>query len=266
MLGICLCCVSLGSSLAVWLRPDKAIRSLLENLHDQPEVSKELTEEEAALASAAPEEILSSLPSSDLEGKIEDLDTPLEALPENRIYDYITDSTLGPLIYYSQRDSRWNNYLYGGSDPIEDYGCGPTTVAMLISSFTSEEITPPEMADWAVENGQFSRGNGSFHSLIPKALSAYGFVVESVKDRSVEHVSALLGEGNILVALMGRGTFTDNGHFILITDLLDDQTVRIADPNSYENSTKKWQLSQLLSELKKTYDSGAPLWAVHPAK
>ena len=55
---------------------------------------------------------------------------------------------------------------------------------------------------------------------------------------------------------------TENGHFILITKLLDNGNVHIADPNSYENSTKEWNLEQLLSELKDSRDHGAPLWAV----
>lgn len=265
-LGIGLCCLSLGTSLTLWLRPDKAINQLLNDLQSRFEAT---VEKETEIISELPEETVSallseipSLPASSIEGNVEAPDTAVDTLQDDQIYDHITTSSLGPLIYYSQCDTRWKDYLYGGSDPIEQYGCGPTTIAMLVSSFTDEPLTPPEAADWAAANGLHSAGNGSLHSLIPTALSAYGFTVESVKDRSVEHVSSLLEQGNILVALMGRGTFTDNGHFLLITERVDDQTVRIADPNSYENSTKNWQLSQLLSELKHNYDSGAPLWAV----
>jgi len=61
---------------------------------------------------------------------------------------------------------------------------------------------------------------------------------------------------------MGKGTLTNNGHFILITKLLEDGNVRIADPNSYENSRKEWELDLLLSELMRGAASGGPLWAV----
>ena len=81
-------------------------------------------------------------------------------------------------------------------------------------------------------------------------------------ERSQEHVSDLLKEGSILIALMGKGSLTQNGHFIIITQILENGNVRIADPNSYSNSTKEWKLSQLLSELKQSRDSGAPLWSV----
>ena len=61
---------------------------------------------------------------------------------------------------------------------------------------------------------------------------------------------------------MGRGTLTQSGHFIIITQRLEDGTVSIADPNSLENSEKPWDLELLMRELKKVSDSGAPLWAV----
>ena len=64
------------------------------------------------------------------------------------------------------------------------------------------------------------------------------------------------------MAVLGKGAFAHKGYFIIITQILENGNVRIADPNSYSNSTKEWKLSQLLSELKQSRDSGAPLWAV----
>ena len=86
--------------------------------------------------------------------------------------------------------------------------------------------------------------------------------MESVKQRTAGNAAGLLNSGHILIALMGKGALTDNGHFILITEYLDNGNVHIADPNSYENSTKEWELGQLMAELKQSHDNGAPLWAV----
>lgn len=190
-------------------------------------------------------------------------DLEMQDAPED-IYFVMLDTAMGPMMYYNQGDRRWGDYLYGGEDPLEGYGCGPTAVAMLISSFSLEGggMTPVDLADWAAENGYYALHSGSYHSLIPESLTAFGFTVESVTDRSREHVSQLLEDGYVLTALMGKGTLTNNGHFILITKLLEDGNVRIADPNSYENSRKEWELDLLLSELKKGAASGGPLWAV----
>lgn len=205
---------------------------------------------------------LEELISSGELGEIKDFDTYLTAEQDETAYYYIMDSAMGPMIYYNQGDSRWADYLYGGSDPMRSHGCGPTAAAMVISSFSPASLTPPEAAEWAASNGFYARGQGSYHSLITGSLTAYGLNVQSVTERSQEHVSDLLKEGSILIALMGKGSLTQNGHFIIITQILENGNVRIADPNSYSNSTKEWKLSQLLSELEQSRDSGAPLWAV----
>ena len=201
-------------------------------------------------------------------GKAENRDMEAKPGSDGNSYDAaILDTSMGPMYYYNQGDTRWSSYLYGGSDPMLQYGCGPTAAAMLISSFTNggEAITPVTIADWSAANGYYAPQGGSYHSLIPSVLAAYGFQVESVTDHSPQNAASLLSSGHILVALMGKGSLTQNGHFVLITKLLPDGNVSIADPNSFDNSTCEWELPLLMGELKKVYDSGAPLWAVSMA-
>lgn len=201
-------------------------------------------------------------------GKAENLHMEAKPGSDGNSYDAaILDTSMGPMYYYNQGDTRWSSYLYGGSDPMQQYGCGPTAAAMLISSFTNdgEAITPVTIADWSSANGYYAPQSGSYHSLIPSVLTAYGFQVESVTDHSPQNAASLLSSGHILVALMGKGSLTQNGHFVLITKLLPDGNVSIADPNSFANSTCEWELPLLMGELKKVYDSGAPLWAVSMA-
>lgn len=187
---------------------------------------------------------------------------PVYMPPEDSVFSCILDTTLGPMLYYNQGDARWKDYLYGGADPIGRYGCGPACVAMVINSFSSISVTPVEMADWSAANGCYAPQSGSYHSLIPKSISAYGLQVDSVTERTAENAAELLRTGHILVALMGKGSLTQNGHFIIIAQLCDNGNVYIADPANYENCTKQWDLQQLMNELKRSYDSGGPLWAV----
>lgn len=200
-------------------------------------------------------------------GQISDMGAePVYPPQEDAIYSCMLDTPLGPLLYYNQGDIRWKEYLYGGSDRLAKYGCGPVCVSMLINSFTPTSVSPVEMADWAAANGCYAPQSGSYHSLIPESLTTFGLQVESVTDRTADNARSLLASGHVLVALMGRGTLTQNGHFIIIAQLSPSGSVHIADPASYENSTKEWDLNLLMSELKKSYDSGGPLWAVsfHP--
>lgn len=196
-------------------------------------------------------------------GDVSELDYD-EAPTLDSAYIVMLDTGCGPMLYYNQGDSRWRGFLYGGNDRMSKYGCGPAAVAMLVNSFTETSVTPVEMAQWSADNGYYALHGGSYHALIPEALKAYGLNVTSVTDYSREHAEELLSSGHILVALMGRGSLTQGGHFVLFTRLLEDGNIRIADPANYENCMQEWDLDQLLSELKKSYDDGAPLWAVLP--
>lgn len=198
-------------------------------------------------------------------GNISELDMEYSPIPTDAIYSSMLDTSMGPMLYYCQGDRRWADYLYGGADPMKKYGCGPTAVAMLVNSFSPNAgygVTPVDIAEWAASNGGYAPQGGSYHSLIPNALSAYGLQVEGIQDRSPENVARLLSEGWVFVALMGKGALTNNGHFVIFTGLTDTGNITIADPNRYENCLKEWDLSQLLSELKENYDSGGPLWGV----
>ncbi len=245
------------------------INGLLEDLHSMAKSKTPSPESgtEAPLPSASDEtgnaDVISTLNRTTDLGQASAFRTePVFVPQEDSIFMFMLDTSLGSMLYYSQGDVRWKDYLYGGQDPISRYGCGPVCVAMIINSFSPTGVSPIEMADWAAANGCYARHGGSYHCLIPDSLSAFGLEVESVTDRSVEHVSELLNSGHILIALMGRGSLTQNGHFIIIAQLCANGNVYIADPANFENCTKEWELQLLMDELKEAYDSGGPLWAV----
>lgn len=225
--GIALSAFTLCASILVWAYPSLVSRavSLPKELLARSGQASVETETDSTMASSPelPSERedsqkgLEELISSGELGEIKDFDTYLTAEQDETAYYYIMDSAMGPMIYYNQGDSRWADYLYGGSDPMRSHGCGPTAAAMVISSFSPASLTPPEAAAWAASNGFYARGQGSYHSLITGSLTAYGLNVQSVTERSQEHVSDLLKEGSILIALMGKGSLTQNGHFIIIT-------------------------------------------------
>lgn len=171
-------------------------------------------------------------------------------------------TAMGTMVYYRQNDPRWANYLYGGYNPISTHGCGPTAVAMLVTSFTDSKVTPDKIADWSYEHGYWVKNAGSSHALIPEALKAYGLHVKSLKKPSVSAVKKTLKSGKLLVFLMGKGTFTDSGHFIIITRYASDGKVHIADPNNKSYTEKTWDLKKLISELREPDAVGGPVWVV----
>lgn len=196
--------------------------------------------------------------------------TPEEApaqVPEEAEMSGASEENAGTsFIYYNQTDPDWADYLYGGRDRMEKYGCGPTALAMVVSNLTDQEITPPEAADWSAKNGYWSAGHGSYHALIPEGAAAYGLQAESLSVKNADAVRTCLSYHKILVFLMGPGTFTETGHFIVLYANNDDGTVRIADPVNAEYTGRSWDPESLLAELSAATDDGGPVWAISPAE
>lgn len=185
-------------------------------------------------------------------------------IPQEGKYDLMLDSVCGPLTYYNQSDVRWGSYLWGGKDPLITYGCGPTVMAMVITSLTGNQVLPTDIANWAAINKSWCPGQGSYHRLIPDSAAAYGLSTISIKNYTVEGIKNVLDSGQLVVALMRKGHFTQQGHFIIITNYNEDGTFHIADSNNYDNTKYNWDSQVILRELNYRASNGGPLWAIAP--
>lgn len=163
------------------------------------------------------------------------------------------------VIYYSQLDERWADEPYG-QDKIGTHGCGPASMSIVVSTLAGMNVDPAEMAAWSYENGYYCQGNGSYHSLIPKAAEHWGLSVDMNLDD--EEVADALAEGKLVVALMSKGHFTSSGHFIVLRGITPEGRVLVADPASLKRSSQEWELSLILEEAKKRVGAGGPFWAV----
>lgn len=166
------------------------------------------------------------------------------------------------VVYYSQLDSRWADLNYG-SDKIGTNACGPTAMAMVVSTLTSETVDPVAMCQWSVDNGGFAAGQGSYHSLIPNAAAAWGLPVEGVsKDGNVQKIVDALSSGQLVVAIMGPGHFTSGGHFIVLRGVTSTGKILVADPSSRNRSNQEWDLSLIVSESRNGASAGGPFWII----
>lgn len=169
-----------------------------------------------------------------------------------------------PLIYYNQGDEDWAECLFG-EDPIGKYGCGPTTMAMVVSSMTDNDLNPAQMAAWAAEQGYSAPQSGSYLSIVTGTAEAFGLECTQLADCTAETLRLHLATGGIIVALMGAGHFTQTGHFIVLRGITLSGDVLIADSNSRENSLELWDPQLLLDELSGNRGNGAPLWRITAA-
>ena len=167
-------------------------------------------------------------------------------------------------IYYSQTDSRWAQEYYGGKDTIGEFGCGPTSLAIVISSLTETKIDPVQMCAWAFEKDYWYLKSGSKHNLIPEAAAIFGLKVQGVENspEAEGKLRTALENGNMVIALMGKGSFTGSGHFVVFYGMNEDGLVYVADPASEENTNKTWELSLLVREAKVWAAAKGPFWII----
>jgi hypothetical protein len=164
--------------------------------------------------------------------------------------------------HFMQTDSRWGNIPYGGSGTIGTSGCGPTALAIVVSSLTNKRVTPEETAEWAFQNGYRVEGNGSMHALIPRGAEHYGLTVEGATWRDGQKIVDALADGKLVVAIMSKGHFTSRGHFIVLRGVTEDGKILVADPASVKRSEQLWDLSIILNEANRNAGAGGPFWII----
>ena len=165
-----------------------------------------------------------------------------------------------PVVYYNQLDERYASQPYG-TDNIGGYGCGPTAMAIVVSSLTDDMVDPIKMAHWSYENGYWCKSSGSYHALIPAAAEEWGLPVSGCTTSEPQRILDALAEGKLVVAIMSEGHFTSSGHFIVLRGVKDGQ-IMVADPASYKRSEQLWDLSIILNEASRRAAAGGPFWII----
>lgn len=186
----------------------------------------------------------------------------ITALALRRGTQYLTGGT-HDVVYYDQTSASWSQEPYG-SDTIGRYGCGPAAMAMVVSTLTDSSTDPAQMALHCVEQGYWARKHGSYWSIVPGVAEDFGLICTSLppEEMDLDTITHYLSTGQLLVALMGPGHFTNGGHFIVLRGVTLDGSVLVADPASSDRSLTTWDLDLILEELSAGRSNGGPLWAI----
>lgn len=149
-----------------------------------------------------------------------------------------------------------NYYQYNYGEPysegtIATSGCGPTSMAMVLTYLLGEEVSPVEMAE--LGNGAYTCSAGTYWSFFGDMSDKYGVECEQM-EVSTENIVNNLEEGRPIIMSMGPGHFTSGGHFIVLRGFDENNNIIVADPASEDRSNETWDIDVFL-------DEGTQIWA-----
>lgn len=163
-------------------------------------------------------------------------------------------------VSYLQKDPRWKDKPYrvkGETSTVGSAGCGPSCAAMVIETLTGKKFTPEDACRWSVEHGYKALKQGTYYAYFKPQLEAFGIACDMLnwtntygKPNHSNHQKAMdmLCEGYYLIALMGKGTWTSSGHYILVW--WKDDRIYINDPNSTSISRIRGNPYDFFSQVK----------------
>lgn len=152
-----------------------------------------------------------------------------------------------PLMY--QQDYTEAVCIIGGEKKsVATSGCGAVCVAMAAAGLVDSMETPGTLFQWAYDKGLYF-GDGLGHEAM-SAIAAHAGLTGEWLDNQAEPIMAALRAGHPVVAHMGPGTFTKNGHYILLTGVDDEGLIRVNDPYSPERSSETYPLELILGQAK----------------
>lgn len=144
---------------------------------------------------------------------------------------------------YKQTDSKWGTMKYavdGENSTIKSAGCGPTAMADVLAAIISPYVDPITCASWARMKGYKVYKSGTSYNYPVAQGAAYGLKVRRLNTANIYgnsgnavHNEALkeLQNGNWLIACMGKGIWTNSGHYIVVYGYQNGK-VYINDPAS----------------------------------
>lgn len=148
--------------------------------------------------------------------------------------------------YYLQWDNRWAyDQLYPTNIGIS--GCGPTSLAMIISRLTGNLVYPNEIAKKA---SSYMNDGGMDWVFIDQITKEYGLKTTDINLDKEKMIEALK-EGPLLISV-NKGYFTLFGH-ILVIDSYKDGKFIINDPNSVKNSIIEWDYEDIYDQILKIW-------------
>lgn len=151
-----------------------------------------------------------------------------------------------PMLY--QWDPRWAYTVYS-STTFGLTGCCPTTFAMVYQGVTGKtDMTPYDMGMLAQNGGYMATFEGTDANFLINEAPGLGMSVTQLVPTSTAIIEAL-NAGKVIIANVGPGDFTTDGHFIVVTGTENGKLI-VNDPYSSIRSEKLWDPEEIIIQTK----------------
>ena len=165
----------------------------------------------------------------------------------NKVISTQKDYKKGQIPLFIQWDERWGYEKYG-SDFIAINGCGPTSLAMVAVGLTgNKDINPKAVAEFSEKNGYLVEGVGSSWILMAEGAGHFGLKSKELS-LNKDVIINTLKRGQPIIASMGPGTFTSEGHYLVLTGVDRNNKIIINDSNSKIKSSQTWDIDVFMNE------------------
>jgi len=142
-------------------------------------------------------------------------------------------------VYYSQCSGPYDSVPLPNGCNVCDAGCGPTTIAMILSSYVDKTMTPPKVIDQLEKNGVRMGCYGSYIAELYSYLSKRGdlkvssYIIPNEGRLQAKDVAddfrGYINNGWTIFVLANFRT-DGGGHYFWVTEVTDNDEILAYDP------------------------------------
>ena len=137
--------------------------------------------------------------------------------------------------------------LKGIDRSVASSGCSVVCASMVIKYFNPDEEQTPETLLMEAYEKKLYVGNGMSQKALMELLKAHG-VQFKWRHLAKSSLRETLEAGKPIIAYMGKGFFSNSGHYIVLTGISETGMISVIDPNSPEKSEKTYQTALILRQ------------------
>ena len=119
---------------------------------------------------------------------------------------------------------------------------------MVYAGLTGKtDWNPYDIAKYAERSELYLSGMGTKWELMEIGGRYLGLRVQRVW-KDTKAIRNALADGKLLTVRVGKGEFTDGGHFIVVCGIDENDMLTIRDPNSREKSEMLWEFDRIMEQ------------------